>query len=272
MINDQITVIIPIHDIKGKDFKKYFEGAISSLQNSKTQPGEVLLVYPNKKEFKETMDKDYSYGELNVRHVTHNRSTSYQSQINIGVENVNTPYFSMLEFDDEYSSIWFDNVTKYIEHYPDVDIFLPIISDVNEENEFIGYSNEVAWALNFSNEIGFLDHDTISDYPNINIDGLVIKTDLYRKSGGLKESIRLSFNYEFLLRFTNLGYKVMVIPKIGYKHVNMREGSIFWNYRHNPDDIIMPDEAKFWMKTAKEEFYHKKDRGITYVINETLNA
>ena len=24
----------------------------------------------------------------------------------------------------------------------------------------------------------------------------------------------------------------MTIPKIGYKHLNMREGSIFWNYKN----------------------------------------
>ena len=272
MINDQVTVIIPIHDISDPNFKKYFDNAINSIKNNKVLPMEVLLVYPDKKAFKDELQK-YEYGALVVRHIPHSKSTSYQSQLNIGAENVKSKYFSFLEFDDEYSSIWFDNVTKYIEQNQEIDMFLPIISDVNEENDFIGYSNEVAWALNFSNEgLGMLDHDTLSDFPNINIDGMVINTEAYLKCGGLKESIRLSFNYEFLLRFTNLSHRIMVIPKIGYKHVNMRENSIFWKYRNDDSEIITPDEAKFWMKTAKEEFYHKKDRGITYVINETLDA
>lgn len=271
MIVDQLTVIIPIHDISGKDFKNYFENAILSVKNNKAKPGEVILVYPDDKDVKKTLES-FDYGDLKIKHVMHKESTSFQSQLNIGANNTTTKYFSFLEFDDEYSNIWFSNVSKYIEKYPDVDMFLPIISDVNEANDFIGYSNEAAWALNFSNEIGFLDHDTISDFPNINIDGMVIKTESFNECGKLKPTMRLSFNYEFLLRFTNLSNKIMVIPKIGYKHTNMRENSLFWNYRYEPNEMILPDEAKFWMKTAKEEFYHKNDRGITYVINESLNA
>lgn len=268
---EQLTVIIPIHNVNGK-FNEYFKNAIDSIKNNKILPKEILLVYPAANLDIEKTLNTFDYGVLNIRHVAHKAATSFQSQINVGAMEVKTEYFSFLEFDDEYSAIWFDNVSKYIAKNPDVDMFLPIISDVNEDNDFIGYSNEGAWALNFSNEIGFLDHDTMAEFANINIDGMVVKTEVFISCGKLKETIRLSFNYEFLLRFTNLSNKIMVIPKIGYKHTNMREESIFWRYRNDPDEIITPDEAKFWMKVAKEEFYHKIDRGITYVINETLDA
>jgi hypothetical protein len=45
----------------------------------------------------------------------------------------------------------------------------------------------------------------------------------FKTIGGYKPSIKLTFNYEFLLRFTNTGRNIMVIPKMGYKHTNMRQ-------------------------------------------------
>lgn len=262
MSEQTLTVIIPVHKVTGQ-FKDYFENAIKSIVNNEINPAEVLVVYPNSSEIKKTLES-FNYEGLAVRLVPHKESKDFQTQLNVGAKEVKTTYFTFLEFDDEYSSIWFKNAMRYAEKQPDIDMFLPIISDVNQDNEFIGYSNEVAWALNFSNELGFFDHDTLSEYPNVNIDGMVVKTEAYLNCGGLKPSIKLSFNYEFLLRFTNLTNKIMVIPKIGYKHTNMREDSLFWNYRNDPKEELTPEEAKFWMDTAKEEFYHKADRGITY--------
>ncbi len=55
----------------------------------------------------------------------------------------------------------------------------------------------------------------------------------------------------------------MTIPKFGYKHTNMREGSIFWNYKNGTDRMI-DDEVKFWVQTAKKEYFFKEDRTIKY--------
>jgi hypothetical protein len=56
---------------------------------------------------------------------------------------------------------------------------------------------------------------------------------------------------------------MMTIPKFGYKHTNMREGSIFWNYKNGGDRMI-DDEVKFWVQTAKKEYFFKEDRTIKY--------
>ena len=58
----------------------------------------------------------------------------------------------------------------------------------------------------------------------------------------------------------------MVIPKMGYKHMNMRPSSLFWEYKNSQDESmqITPDEARFWMETAKKEFFYNEDRNITY--------
>jgi hypothetical protein len=55
----------------------------------------------------------------------------------------------------------------------------------------------------------------------------------------------------------------MSIPKIGYKHTNLREGSIFWNYK-NSDNKLSQDEVKFWLDSAKKEYYFIKDREINF--------
>jgi hypothetical protein len=43
----------------------------------------------------------------------------------------------------------------------------------------------------------------------------------------------------------------------------MREGSIFWNYKFG-EDKMLEDEVKFWVQTAKKEFFFVDDRVIKY--------
>jgi hypothetical protein len=53
------------------------------------------------------------------------------------------------------------------------------------------------------------------------------------------------------------------IPKIGYKHTNLREGSIFWNYK-NGDESLTQEEVKFWIELSKKEYYFIQDRQIKF--------
>ena len=57
----------------------------------------------------------------------------------------------------------------------------------------------------------------------------------------------------------------MVVPKIGYQHVNFREDSLFWNYKNSEKMQLSQDEVKFWLDTAKKEFFFKNNREINYV-------
>jgi hypothetical protein len=59
----------------------------------------------------------------------------------------------------------------------------------------------------------------------------------------------------------------MSIPRIGYKHVNLRNGSIFWNYK-NGQDVLTENEVKFWIDSAKKEYFFINDRAITFESNE----
>jgi hypothetical protein len=56
-----------------------------------------------------------------------------------------------------------------------------------------------------------------------------------------------------------------VVPRIGYNHVNFRENSLFWSYKNNETEKISENDVKFWIETAKKEFFFKTKREITYV-------
>jgi hypothetical protein len=96
---------------------------------------------------------------------------------------------------------------------------------------------------------------------------MVIRKDLFVENGMIKSNIKLTFGYEFLLRMTQNSVKFMTIPRIGYKHTNLREGSIFWNYK-NGDDKLLEDEVKFWIDSAKKEYFFNVQRDINYEPQE----
>ena len=75
--------------------------------------------------------------------------------------------------------------------------------------------------------------------------------------------MKLTFVYEFLLRMTYNSVKIMTIPRIGYKHSNLRDGSLFWDYKFG-DMKLSEQEVKFWVSTAKKEYFFVDDRNIKY--------
>ena len=58
----------------------------------------------------------------------------------------------------------------------------------------------------------------------------------------------------------------MTIPKIGYKHTNMREDSLFWNYKNKPTEKLSGEEGGFWIEAAKKEYFFTYDRDIKYEV------
>ena len=261
-----ISLIIPIHKLDD-NVSEYFEKAIKSVNEQKTHPDEVLIVHAKNKKLKDFLTS-FEYGDIkSVTKVVENKSGDYdfQSQINYGVEQSTSKYFSFLEYDDSLSPIWFDNVVKYRDAYPEVGVFLPIIFECNENGEFISFTNENVWVQNVSESMGLLDHETLQKIQNFNFDGMVVNKELFEEPGGLKKHMKLTFTYEFLLRLSYLDVQIMVIPKLGYKHINNRAGSLFDEYKNNINVI----ESKFWVNKAKKEYFFTEDREITYEVETT---
>ena len=275
MEKSNISVIIPIHTVI--DLDQYLPKALESVTKNTIQPDEILIVRCACPEVTQFLT-EYDFGNLveKVRVIETQKTKEYAHMVNSAVEEISTDYFSILEFDDEYSSIWFKNAVKYIKAYPDVDVFLSHVIDVDQNNNFIGTTNEVTWSLGFVqgmtpeesySNLGFLDLEALKTYPNFQLSGAVIKKSTFEDIGGIKNNLKLSFIYEFLLRMTYNGYKVMTIPKSGYKHMNMRPYSLFWRYRNDDRYKLSQDEGKFWMQTAMKEYFFNFDREIKYEGN-----
>jgi glycosyltransferase involved in cell wall biosynthesis len=257
---NSISLIVPVHKLE----KTYLDSCITSIKNQKEKPDEVLFVTSNDTELKEYLNS-YDFDQIkDIVRIVENESGDYgfQSQMNYGVKESKSEYFTFVEYDDEISPIWIKNGKEYSEHYPEVGVFLPIIYETDENGRFISFTNESVWAKDFSEVSGYLDNNALQRVQNFNFDGMVVKKSIYEDNGGLKSNMKLTFTYEFLLRMTYFSVPVMVIPKLGYKHTNNREGSLFVEYKSTIDVL----ESKFWVNKAKKEYFYTQDRGITYEV------
>ena len=257
-----LSVILPIKSSKAKNFDDYFKNAIDSLKNQQIEFEELLIVHTKEESLIELLN-NYDFGNLTVTKLLWDKDPNYADQVNYGIKNAKGKWVSVFEFDDEYASIWFKNVKKYAEAYPDVQMFLPVVVEVDEKGVFAGFTNEATFAANFTQEMGILTNETLQDYQNFQTAGCVFKKDIIDDFGGFKASVKLTFIYEFLLRLTYNSVSIMTIPRLGYKHTNMREGSIFWNYKFG-DSKMVEDEVKFWIQTAKKEYFFPDDRVIKF--------
>ena len=147
--------------------------------------------------------------------------------------------------------------------YKDIDAFLPIVVDVDDKLVFAGFTNEATFAANISSDMGYLTNETLQTFQNFQTSGMVFKKEMYERVGKMKSNIRLTFGYELFLRMTHNSAKILTIPKIGYKHMNLREGSIFWNYKNGVNSMDS-EEARFWIESAKKECFFTTQRDINY--------
>lgn len=260
------SVIIPIHEFND-NISSYLSKAIESIEKQKnieTYP-EIIFVFPKDiiKEiegFRDGLLRQYQ-DKLKYNLVSNEGNSDYQSQVNLGVQHVTTEYFSVLEFDDEYSSAYFKNVETYTKTFTDVDVFMSMIIEVNNNDEGMKYTNDVVWSQQFvgeNGEMGYLNLNVLKQYTDFKLSGAIIKKSEFENIGKYKSNIKLTFMYEFLLRALNNGCKIFTIPKVGYKHVATREGSMFDQYMKT-----MPmNERKFWFDIATKEANFMNDREI----------
>jgi len=255
-----ITVILPVHRIE-ESYRVMLDNAIKSVEQFHEDVKLMIVCPPS---VKSELTNISEVLEVNI--VTNNTKTDFCSQVNLGIEKCDTEWFSILEIDDEYKSIWLKSTNEYVKTYTDVDVFLPVVKDINTDGNFVSFTNESTWAYGFTEKQGLLDNEVLLDFQNYQISGGLYKTQVVKDNGSLKENIKLTFGYEFLLRLTHNNVKIMTVPRVGYKHLNFREDSLFWLYKNDETNKVSEDEAKFWLETAKKEFFFKNKRDVNYEI------
>jgi hypothetical protein len=261
-----ISVVLPIKSGKAIGFQDFFERCIQSVKNQGEYVNELVIVHGSE-EYLTNFLNEFDFSGITVNMESWVDEPNFAKQVNKGVELSKSNWCSILEFDDEYSNIWFKNALNYMNIYKEVDAFLPIVVDVDEKLVFAGFTNEATFAANISSDMGILTNEVLQTFQNFQTSGMVFNKAKYQEIGGMKSNLKLTFGYELFLRLTHNSVKIMTIPRIGYKHINLREGSIFWNYK-NGENKIDQNEAKFWIDTAKKEYFFTTERDIKYVPEE----
>lgn len=261
-----ITIIIPIHVI-GEDVKPLVKEALNSVEACRKQYEEfgklhVMAVCPNGiKDELSAFLSETGVSDINVH--GHGGATDFCSQINEGARNVKDEYFAILEFDDTFAPKWFRQAHDY--HYGNetISIFIPVNTVHDAESENWDYGNAIALSPAFvteneadTDDIGIINAIRLEKMALFNLTGAVFLTEDFVKAGMYKPSIKYAFNHELLLRMTNKGYKMMVVPKEGYVHTVGRKGSM-------TEEIVSPDETKKWFDLAAREYAFDEDRGKT---------
>ena len=265
-----ISVIIPIH-VGGDEIEPYLNKAMESvvLQKKVEELPVVYVVHtPDIKDWvqgwKDGMIRKHSDKGVNHEKIVliqNDGNSSYQSQVNLGVKSIDTTFFTVLEFDDEFSTTYFKNAVQHIKAYPKVDVFLTMMIEVNEKNEGLKTTNEMVWAQQFvgeNGEMGYLNQNALKQYTDFKLSGALIKKSEFEAIGGYKNNIKLTFMYEFLLRALNNSATIFCISRIGYKHLADRKGSMFDEYQRT----IPVEERRFWFETATNESNFINDRVI----------
>jgi len=268
MESNKVTIIIPVHKYD-ETISTYLSAALISIDKQEVienKPRVLIVAPPDVCEAITIDTRLLKIFEL----VVNDYNCNYQSQVNLGVLSVNTEYFSILEFDDEYGQTYFKNVERYISSFPEIDIFLTMMIEVNNQNQGIKLTNETVWSQQFvgeNGEMGYLNSKALKQYTDFKLSGGIIKTLEFLNLGKFKTHIELAFGYEFLLRALENACKVFIIPKIGYKHLATREDSLFDVYQKT-----MPvEERKFWFDTALKESNFSNDREIdTSKLNKVI--
>lgn len=262
-----ITVIIPVHRIE-EDFDSLFTEAVSSvrrnIENVKEQ-FKIKMAVVTTKECEPKIKELFTENEDCCIYINDTGKTDFCSQVNFGVSKINTDFFSILEFDDEYTDKWFLNVAKYYYGNEHISMFLPVNLCHDGEGKNWEYGNTMALTPAFMTEkeednddIGIINYERLEKCSLFNITGGVINTDHFKSVGCYKPSIEVSFNYELLLRMTKKGLKGMVIPKEGYIHALGRKGSLTDYYKNN----LSQNEIDRWFNVAIRECKHTEERLI----------
>jgi glycosyltransferase involved in cell wall biosynthesis len=247
-----ITIIIPVINMDKKDNQALFKQAVESVDDSQ------ILVVGSDSDIKEVEKLELP---KMVRVLVNTSDTSYSNQVNLAVKDVKTQFFSVLEYDDTYTPIWFKNVEEYMKNdIEDTFAFLPLTEVIDVKMGPIGFANEAVWASSFSEELGCYDLQCVEDYLDFNMSGAIFNTEEFITLGSLKSSMKLSFWYEFLMRALYRGKRFFVIPKIGYNHFVGREESLSFMYANNMSET----EADWWINLAKKEYFFPHDRNKTY--------
>lgn len=274
-----IDIIIPVHEYN-QIVEELTENAINSVIEAQKHYSDgvlrCLIVYSKDIEGTNIVNdmKFYAGDKIEVNFIKNDGDSDFCSQVNFAVDHVKTDYFSILEFDDEYTAKWFKMAHEYYFGNESISIFMPVNLFHDSEDRW-EYFNTMALSpafitsdANDDDEIGIINRKRLEDCSVFNLTGSIINTKDFIRCGKYKPSIKLAFNYELMLRMCEKGCKMMVVPKEGYIHMMGRKGSLTDEYMNT----TTADEREKWFALALRECVYDEDRkkDVSNVKEENL--
>lgn len=270
-----IDVIIPLHKYND-EVSALLTRCLTSLKemasagNKNDIKTDIHIVGDSNLPYEDIMKLIEWTDEFNTFNVSENTTGNFDfcSQVNYATDKLcKNEFFMIVEFDDVVNSKWLTMALPYINEKKKCPVFLPLVEvyDIDNIKTPLHYVNEIGWSSSFvENELGVLTTSLLEDYCNFNITGGIFRCSDFKKAGGLKPSIKLSFGYELLLRLSNLYKEVFVVPKVGYFHFVNREDSLASEYHKT----MSQEEGSWWINLAIQEYHFKKDRNKVYTPND----
>lgn len=261
-MNKTLTILIPVHTLENGD-KELLTAALNSCFNQ-TNLADNVSVVTNSDTVKNFID-EYTNKTNNTVSIIINESDNqtFQGQVNYAANQIETEYFTVLEFDDAFNERFIERFNEYSPHYV-ADMYLPITVEKDFlSGNMVHITNAGAWAHGATDAIGKPDLQGIQNDLSYNLTGTIINVEAFNEVGGLKNNIKLTFAYEFFLRFAYNDKKMFVLPYIGYNHTINRPNSILQSYKdENSPERLTQGEATAWYEMAKQEYYYTDDREV----------
>lgn len=261
--NKNISIVMPVHQVVETE-KNMISRAIKSVVDCSANytEGKLELVISTTKYLSDDIlqiaEKVDSFNSLKVNVVTSD-DTDFFTLMQKGVEECSYEYFSLLEYDDLYTDKWFNMWSTYYNTHEDVSVFLPITIRTNVDGTAWLFGNEIVWANTFTEEMGYIDADSLLNFMDYTLSGGVFNKEDFNAIGGFKSSMGFMYGTEFLMRLTHNKLKCYVVPKEGYIHTIDREGCMLTTLA----GALTDDELNKWKKVALKESAYVEDRGTT---------
>lgn len=192
-------------------------------------------------------------------------------------------WFSVVETEDVIDTSWYSTFNNFSIKKTEYHGFLPLTREISN-GQFIGFFNEASWSEGLGVEIaGVFDLQLLMRFNCMNVTGGIFKTSAIKEyswsdsgvSRPMKESVKISYMYEFFLRMIYDDLKFYTIPRIGYEHRIDSSSKVIDPFSSKiPKDItsrpienggMTAEEYKWWSDFAKKEYFFDEDRKLDYV-------
>ena len=204
----------------------------------------------------------------------------FNQTFNIAIKN-DYEFISFIEPNDIVGIDLYNNANIYASENQKLAMFFPIIRNT-VNGVFNNLINEATWVEGFSEEAGVIDLNLLNRFNCVIPLGTTFRVNAIKeyseqKEDGeyypMKESIKLSHYYEFLLRMVYNDVKGISVPRIGYEFRVKSNDAFVHTSCKIPQDISLIstengvmslEEGKFWLDLAKKEYFFDEDRNKVY--------